>query len=389
MTVDNKMTLQFKPLEARPGNLNSIFEKNMMLARNKIAGNNIFGYNGNEVVKSAIPSFEANSLRASLAPPEPLRRTEEEIAEEKRKLEEIEFKRQEIIRIARENEERRKAEEAEKERLRLAEIARKEAEVQAKWDAAYNKIKINLAPVEFHATQWNTMANEMFEHTRQSLSQATGFLPPRLSDSQAGFAGGMSPYAEHFKEALSPRRESPVKVEVAAVPTDLVVDENVVQTEAVVVESVAEPVTEELVEEERVPTLEVEQVETQYTQAEPVITAEEVVVAPVATEEVVAEEVVAVVAETGVSPVSVTTQERSSPMQMKPAVVAAAAVVVEEKQEGAPTTATTSLDVEAEESEKKLEAEEKAEVNEVEEKTQQKTGKGKGKKSNKKWKPRY
>ena len=65
----------------------------------------------------------------------------EEIAEEKRISDELEAKRQEAIRVAKEAEERRRAEEAEKERLRLAEIARKQAEVQARWDSAHNKVR--------------------------------------------------------------------------------------------------------------------------------------------------------------------------------------------------------------------------------------------------------
>lgn len=337
MAMQNQPKLQFKGLEARPGNLNAIFEKNMMLARNRI-GANPLGYNGSEVVRSALPSFTENSLRNSLAPPEPPRKTEEEIAEEKRRLQELEEARLEAIRIAREAEERRKAEEAEKERIRLAEIARKEAEVKAAWDAAYNKVKIDFSVVNQSTTRWTQFANDMFEETRSALSQTTGYLPPRLTES---FDGGVSPLVEKFKEAVTPRN----KTQADEFPTEDVVAEDVVVKEeeaAAVVEAVA--VVEEekaaaVVEDEVVPTVEAEETApaSQYCQVEPVQTTEEV----------------------GVSPVSVTTQERTSPFLVKKEMKDL------KDKESAPTTATQSLDVEAEEVVPVVAVEEKGESTEA------------------------
>lgn len=308
--------IQFAGLEARPGNLQAIFEKNMMLARNRM---HPLGFDGSQVIRSAIPSFEANSLRASLAPPEPYVKSEEEIAEENRIADELEFKRQEAIRVAREAEERRRAEEAEKERLRLAEIARKQADVQARWDAAHNKVKIDLSGVSRISTNWANFATERFEETRTQFSMATGFLPARLSDSQMGDV--TSPVLQHFKDALTPRSKGAENVEVEFVPEEAVEAEaDVKEVEAVVVEATeVEAVVEEpaAVEEADKTEEEVQEEAPQYCQAEPVPSAESVV-----------------------SPVSVTTQERSSPLHVK--------TDDKLKKDSAPTTATTSLDVEAE-----------------------------------------
>lgn len=377
MTNTSTSFVQFKGLEARPGNLKSIFEKNMMLARNKMlipTSGNMGFVDGGEIVRSAIPSFEANSLRASLAPPEPIRKTAEEVAEEQRILREAEEKRQEAIRVAREAEERRRAEDAEKERKRLAEIARKEAQFKAKWDAAHQKVKIDLSKITLTTNRWADCANEKFEETRHLLSNVTGYFPPRLSDSQAA----VSPIVENFVECLSPRSGKAQEVAAAAVvaapwladeahdyhvATTEIATEEVVVLEAGNATEVVEEKPTEVVEVETNEELVIEkEASPQYTQAEPVITAEEVVV----------------------SPVSVTTQECTSPLHKPEVKEVKEEEAKEVVRESCPTTATTSLDVEDEEhqvlTDPVLIPETKKEaVTEERDNSKEKAGKGKNK----------